>query len=118
MFKTIFSVTKEVSGSREFVALFEDYVKAKAFFTSLVEEVSKEENEDFQYWRANHLDGSFFETWFSERYDFNLDDNAWITDEDHSDKILFYDNTGIVFKFDSMEAVREYFKRSQEIALN
>lgn len=114
MFRTIFTVTKIVSESTHYRAHFEDFAEAKKFAESEIEKVGGEH----LLATRHYLDGSFFYDYFSveKPIEIHLDDFAWITDFRFSG-LGFYDNTGLLIgNFESMDTLREFFKRSRKIS--
>ena len=116
MFKTIFTVTKMVGESKEYSAYFENYFDAFVFAKKEVSKIKKGKGCDFT--KRKYLDGSFQMEWNLDYIQFQLNDFAWITDF-RFNGIGFYNESGLqVEDFDSMDSLRKYFKRSQEMALN
>lgn len=114
MFKTIFTVTKMVGESKEYSAYFEDYYSAFVFAKKEVAKIKK--GCDFR--KRGYLDGGFQLEWDLYNVQFFMNDFAWITDF-RFNGIGFYNETGLqVEDFESMDSLRKYFKRSQEIAKN
>jgi len=117
MFKTIFTVRKRTGsdyGSDIYAAHFENFDEAKRFAESEVEKVGQE----FTFSRSFRFDGSFTYSWISDYCWISLDNCAWVTDFRFSG-FGFYDETGLlVGDFETMENLRNYFKRSVDLAMN
>ena len=117
MFKTIFTVRKRTGsdyGSNVFSAHFENFDEAKRYAESEVKKVEQE----FTFSRSFRFDGSFCYSWISDYCWISLDDNAWVTDF-RFNGFGFHDETGLLIgDFETMEDLRAYWKRSQELAIN
>lgn len=117
MFKTIFTVRKRTGSDyccNIFAAHFENFDEAKRFAESEVKKVE----EDFSFTKEFFFDGSFCYSWISDYCWITLDDNAWVTDF-RFNGFGFYDHTGLLIgDFETMEDLRNYFKRSVELALD
>ena len=114
MFKTIFTVTKMVGESKEYSAYFENYFDAFVFAKKEVAKIKF----GCGFRKRGYLDGGFQLEWDLDGVQFFMNDFAWITDF-RFNGIGFYNESGLqVEDFDSMDSLREYFKRSQEMALN
>ena len=118
MFMTIFTVRKKFGFLYEqdiFSAYFEDFEEAKRFAES---EVENGEEKVFSYSKKTYPDGSFCYSWLSDNCWITLDDNAYVTDY-RSNGFSFANESGLkTCEFETMEELRAYLKRSQEIAKN
>ena len=113
MFKTIFTVTKMVGESKIYSAYFEDFEDAEKFVANEVRKIG----ENYTYCERSYFDGSFTHSWMFDYILFELNDFAWITDF-RFNGIGFHDETGLVVEdFESLDSMRTYFKKSQEMAL-
>lgn len=116
MFKTIFTVRKRTGsdfGSHIYSAYFEDFDEAKKFAEKEIKKVEQE----FSFTKRFFLDGSFCYSWISDYCWISLDNNAWITDF-RFNGIGFHNETGLLIgDFETMDDLKNYFKRSVEKAL-
>lgn len=117
MFKTIYSVRKEVCESQIYTAYFENFDDAKKFAEAEAEKVNKTDKV-FSFSKKTYLDGSFTYSWLSDYCWITLDDDAYITDF-RFNGFGFYNETGLlVGDFKTLDDLRGYFRRSVEMALN
>ena len=113
MFRSIFTVRKFKGDSTEYQAYFEDFDKAKKFAESEVEKIG----EDYVFTKKTHFDGSFTLSWTFDNYLIWLHDSCWITDF-RVNGIGFYDDSGLLWEFDTMEDFRSWLALKNRLAMN